>query len=69
MDAFKKPFPYLSLVYEAKHHKKTIETLMLLALPYSPLCNSFLSQPLKCSGQKTGGFLKWPLSPLTDKNV
>ena len=25
-------------VYEAKHHHKTSETLMLLALPYSPLC-------------------------------
>ena len=25
-------------VYEAKHHQKSSQTLMLFALPYSPLC-------------------------------
>ena len=28
----------LALVYEAKHHQKSSLTLMMLALPYSPLC-------------------------------
>ena len=28
----------LVLVYEAKHHQKSSQTLMMLALPYSPLC-------------------------------
>ena len=27
------------LVYEAKHHQKSSQTLMMFALPYSPLCN------------------------------
>ena len=31
-------FIKLVLVYEAKHHQKSSQTLMMLALPYSPLC-------------------------------
>ena len=33
----------LVLVYEAKHHQKSSQALMMLALPYSPLCPPPLS--------------------------
>ena len=32
------PFQVKTLVYEAKHHQKSSQSLMMFALPYSPLC-------------------------------
>ena len=38
-----KAYNKLVLVYEAKHHQKSSQTLLMFALPYSPLC--FLDPP------------------------